>query len=278
MYTKMSERIRQDLDKNGKIRQLQSAVEGGCGVKLSARTPSHDPLGGLDGSVLPWGLILSCLKVLKIEFEPICIPIFKVWESEQYRLAEILITMLIGGMVHDGGCSAKQPGTNPGRPAEYQYTAEKREVFIENNWLARNLEILQEDQKNELEEMVWTLVTFSKTDKDSIERLGTFEAIAEASKQAPKERLAELIKRADKIGSLLDSDRQKMEDEIQKIQKTNRWHETVQKSGTETVTHNRLPARFHANVDTWLSANQTPGADRGGGVEDNLEDEVEWVE
>lgn len=94
---------------------------------------------GLGQTAMAWGLALGCLGVMNIKVDLVSVPVIKTWNSTQFKKAEALITFIAGSMLFDGGCNGEQPGTNNGHQAGYDYEREMAEVFVERDWLARNL-------------------------------------------------------------------------------------------------------------------------------------------
>jgi hypothetical protein len=140
MIEKSEERIRLDLDPTGNVRQFQSPLEVGQSTNILSRMSSHDPRSGLGTATKTWSLLLSCLKTMKVTFNVVTTPIMLIWKSEQLNQAEILITLLGGSLVEDGGYNVKQAGTAPLPTNRRGYMVEMREVFEKHDWLKDNLE------------------------------------------------------------------------------------------------------------------------------------------
>jgi len=137
---RLEQRISATLDPSGTTRQRQSVVQVGCSTNLDRRMNDHDPLAGLGNSSKAWALLCSCLKKLKIRFEPVIVPIVKVWKPDQLRLAEIMVTMLASSMMWDGGLNEVQAGGRAARADPDKFGEALKQIFIIKPWATANLQ------------------------------------------------------------------------------------------------------------------------------------------
>ncbi|KAF4637801.1 hypothetical protein G7Y89_g279 [Cudoniella acicularis] len=242
---KMLDRCNKDLHTSGKIPQIQTPIEAGCAVKLSARMPAHHEWGGLEGTALPWGLLLSCLKVAEIEVITYSTPIFKIWNHDQFGLAEILITMLTGSMVRDGGCNPKQPGTNPGRDISYTYEAEKKEVFNDHDWIRDNMKEDGAEVKRGIRLLTLLEDKLQHATPEDIKELGPVEAAEKALQEQIKARKAKQMAQALDIIQKQEELKQKIEERIEEIKEDIEAAKKYNEEATELVLTARLPLDFH---------------------------------
>ena len=136
---KLEQRMSATLDPDGTTRQKQSVIQVGCSGNLDRRMNDHEPLADLSRSSHSWALLCSCLKKLKIRFESVCLPIVKVWKPDQLKLAEIMVTMLSGSMIWDGGLNEVQPGGRAARADPGKFGEALKQIFIHKSWTTDNL-------------------------------------------------------------------------------------------------------------------------------------------
>ena len=130
LYDKLRERDRKDLDPTGLTRQTQSPTEVGCAQELQARMSAHLTTSDLKSTNKPWGFVLSCLEVLGVKITIVSLPILKVWSEDTLMKAEVLVTILAGSYIHDGGFNPVQAGISGGsRTRESEFDAALEEVF-----------------------------------------------------------------------------------------------------------------------------------------------------
>ncbi|KAH8782478.1 hypothetical protein BGZ57DRAFT_819757 [Hyaloscypha finlandica] len=116
-------------DPSGKTVANQSPIEVGCSDVISTHIGAHSLKSDLTGSTKLWGFMLSCLKELKIKIHIVTLAILKVWTPEQINLGEILITVLTGSLVEDGGYNISQAGSKPQLMKPVNYDQEFEEIF-----------------------------------------------------------------------------------------------------------------------------------------------------
>jgi len=148
---KLEQRMSATLDPAGTTRQKQSVIQVGCSGNLDRRMNDHEPLADLSRSSHSWALLCSCLKKLKIRFEPVCLPIVKVWKPDQLKLAEIMITMLSGSMIWDGGLNEVQPGGKAARADPDKFGEALKQIFIHKPWMTANLRESEEKLQGRIE-------------------------------------------------------------------------------------------------------------------------------
>lgn len=112
---------------------------------LAIRIRYHQPESGLRNTVKPWGLVLSCSKVLEIDFKVVSIPVLKVWDQLLIGKAEVLITFLAGSSFDEGGFNAAPPGMNKSLAVPRPLPNEQNEIFDENDAFLTNLRECEED-------------------------------------------------------------------------------------------------------------------------------------
>jgi len=230
---KMNDRIRPELDPSLSINQLQSPVEVGLAhYDLAGRMADHHPNSGLHRTVKPWGLFLSILKYFEEPAEVISLPILKVWDVELLMKGEILITLLGGALVEDGGFNPTQAGCSGNRAPAGSYKEELKEVFQENNWLDENLRVADAEAKSR---------------KAAMEACSDFDTgilrhnIADLSKSITELRLAR-----NELDKLLLEETKKEEDEIARL----REHLEMLKEQRHRANRN---IAFQGSVDSWLA-------------------------
>ncbi|KAI1086797.1 hypothetical protein F5B19DRAFT_111529 [Rostrohypoxylon terebratum] len=94
-----------------KVFPPQSVCMVGNAGDIERRLHDHKLKNSLRGSANAWGLMVHCLSFMGLEPREVLIPVLKAWEPEHINLAEVLLTVLAGSMVTDGGLNVKQPGT-----------------------------------------------------------------------------------------------------------------------------------------------------------------------
>jgi hypothetical protein len=134
----LSNRINPELDAQGDIQQHQSAIEVGISCNMAKRMKDHSLESDLSSSTKPWGLMLSCLTVMGIDFEIIALPVLHIWHKDQREIAEIMVTTLASSLVEDGGYNPIQAGTSSGTQ-KLSYRLEELQVFVEKPWLSDGL-------------------------------------------------------------------------------------------------------------------------------------------
>jgi hypothetical protein len=182
-WESLQARVRPDLDPTNAIPQKQSPCEVGLSSDLKKRMANHSTSSKLTMSPGPWGLVLSCLKVKGIDAEVISLPIIKAWESNMATMGEILITLLSGSMVEDGGYNPSQPGVNKCKEPE-DWTKTGYEVFADNDWLDENLKAAESElteRKNALHASIqFDKKNFDREVSDLRENLDDFKRAREA--------------------------------------------------------------------------------------------------
>ncbi|KAK5629200.1 hypothetical protein RRF57_004915 [Xylaria bambusicola] len=126
------------------IYQCQSPLMVGNAGDMARRTSNHMSGNSFHQSPKLWGLMLSCLAVMKINVETQAVPLFRAWtDGNQVNVAEVLATVLAGSMVSVAGLNVKQPGTRfeEGRTSQNAYENGKFHVFAAKPWLNENLEL-----------------------------------------------------------------------------------------------------------------------------------------
>ncbi|KAI4865166.1 hypothetical protein F4820DRAFT_458345 [Hypoxylon rubiginosum] len=124
------------------VYQMQSPMMVGNAGNIAKRVQDHMPGTSLNNTAKLWGLLLSCLSMMDLEYEVRSATLFSAWEdAEQVNHAEILGTVLAGSMLSMDGCNAKQPGTRgaEGRTEPYGYENSKDHVFAGRPWFIENL-------------------------------------------------------------------------------------------------------------------------------------------
>jgi hypothetical protein len=111
---------------------------------MAKRIKDHSLESDLSSSTNPWCLMLSCLTILHINFEIVALPVLQIWQQDQRAIAEVLITMLAGSLVEDGGYNPIQAGTSIGT-SKLSYWKEQMKVFVQKPWLTNGLRRLSED-------------------------------------------------------------------------------------------------------------------------------------
>jgi hypothetical protein len=84
----------------------------------------------LSSSTKPWGLMLSCLTVMGIDFEIIVLPVLHICHKDQREIAKILVTTLGSSLVEDEGYNPVQAVTSS-RTQKPSYKFEELQVFVE---------------------------------------------------------------------------------------------------------------------------------------------------
>jgi hypothetical protein len=132
------------LDPTGNARTTQSPLEVGFSIQLATRVRDHSLESNLSTTTKPWGLVLSCLKAMGLAPEIVCVPILQIWNEKQRALGEILVTMLAGSMICDGGFNPEQPGVSTwGRKEGFEL--ERQSVFCNKTWLFDNQQAVDEE-------------------------------------------------------------------------------------------------------------------------------------
>jgi len=151
--------LRITLDQEDTIRQLQAPIYVGCGHHMQTRLGAHDPLTNMSQSAKSWFLFLSILTAMGILFETVRLPIIKIWEQGQLKMAEILVTMLSGSLLVDGGLNQSQPGNTTmkgNNDAVYQEAI--KQLFIRTKWTAFNIQ----ESRDQLRLRTQALQTFKQ--------------------------------------------------------------------------------------------------------------------
>ncbi|RYC57338.1 hypothetical protein CHU98_g8875 [Xylaria longipes] len=123
--------------------QMQSPLMVGSAGNMKGRTIDHFPDNPLSNTPKTWGLLLSCMRVMEVEYEVQAVPLFRAWtDATQVNAAEVLGTVLAGSMVSVAGMNVKQPGAQyeDANPDPYRYLNSREHVFAAKTWLRENLE------------------------------------------------------------------------------------------------------------------------------------------
>lgn len=173
-------------DPSGKTAANQSPIEVGCSDVISTHIGAHSLKSDLTGSTKLWGFMLSCLKVLKIKIHIVTLAILKVWTPEQINLGEILITVLTGSLVEDGGYNISQAGTKPQLMKTVSYDQEFEEIFGSSSHVKVNLDESEKNMGN-YPEVVSSLVKLSSGKAQS--ELEKYEKEVDKHQEAADEKL-----------------------------------------------------------------------------------------
>jgi hypothetical protein len=230
---KMKDRVRPDLDPSLSTHQLQSPVEVGLAhYDLANRMADHHPQSGLYRTVKPWGLFLSVLKGIGHQSpEVISLPILMIWDAELLMKGEILITLLGGALVEDGGFNPTQAGCSGRRQPAESYQNELNEVFQDNDWLAENLTTAEAEAQKR---------------KSALQACSDFDTgilgqnVADLTKD-----IGELILSRTELDKTLLEETKKEEDEIARLRE---HHESLMQRSIR-VNHT---IAFQNLVDSWL--------------------------
>lgn len=135
---KLENRMSESLDQAGTTKQLQTLCQVGCGEHLCNRTGDHDPATTMTNSSEPHALLHSALLELNIHVKFIRVVVLKTWLVEQYKVAEILITLLTSSMFIDGGLNGTGPGGADVEADEDKFKMALVDIFIRNQWTSKN--------------------------------------------------------------------------------------------------------------------------------------------
>lgn len=123
------------------VAQLSSPLYVGCAGNLAARTPHHDQRAS--GGVKLLHLTQSCMAYCGFSPRTVAAPALWVWEEEHVPLAEMLVTVLAGSLVAQGGFNAVAPGSNrpdlTGAGAEEMLQTTQDYVYGERPFFQENL-------------------------------------------------------------------------------------------------------------------------------------------
>lgn len=137
----LKRRCRYTTDANTHHRQSPLLV--GNSDNVARRVQNHMIEGGFSNSPKVWGLLLSCMKVLKFECRTGYATLFRTWKDEaQVNQAEVLGTLLAGSMISQDGLNVKEPGTrfDRGSWTPNAFGDSRDKVFIDTPWFEENLQ------------------------------------------------------------------------------------------------------------------------------------------
>lgn len=190
-----------ELDPNGTIIHKQSPCGVGFSKELSGRMECHLSDNDLSSTNKPWQLIRSCLEVMGIEVKPVVIPVLKLWSEDQRALGEIMITLLCGSLIEDGGFNPTQAGSLR-KESTRSHNKEEAEVFSDNTFFVDN----SKNEEAELQRRMETLSTvkaWSGGGTDAILAVG-------------RSTLAELSQSIEKRSDLLNGEVEKLREHIER--------------------------------------------------------------
>ncbi|KAI1136310.1 hypothetical protein F5Y05DRAFT_420360 [Hypoxylon sp. FL0543] len=157
--------------------QMQSPLMVGNAGDINREASDHLP--SLRQTPKIWGLLLSCLSVMKLEYEVQFATLFRAWEDdEQINHAEILGTILAGSLLFVDGCNAKQPGTRAVQGP------------VENRGFDKSKELVFAEQETQLNR--------------AMERLKKADAELQKTKEEYRQVAADVLATIQKAEALLD--------------------------------------------------------------------------
>jgi phage terminase Nu1 subunit (DNA packaging protein) len=133
-------RRRRDLDQTGTIRQIQTPIQVGCSRNMGRRVWDHSTKDKLSRSSKAWALLVGCLTSIGLSPEWVSVPVVKVWKREQLEIAEILVTMLAGSLICDGGLNGIQPGTQSMEDEPAKFELALRQIFKQKTWTEEQIQ------------------------------------------------------------------------------------------------------------------------------------------
>jgi len=131
---------------DAKVRLSQLPMQVGCSNDLQSCMVAHEYRGTKfkTSEAKPLRLLCGVLRRLEIEPEVVSIPIFKVWLPEQLHISEILLTLLTGSLIYEGGLNSKAPGGQKGKLTEGKFENTLAQIF-DRPWTDNNIEKTEQD-------------------------------------------------------------------------------------------------------------------------------------
>ncbi len=107
----LQERAVDGSDEKEQINLHQFPLQIRSSSSMTEGMATNCPIDGLKKSAKVYMLLLSCMKELKIPFVTTQQSVLKVWMEGMLQLGEIMVTMLSGSLIIDGGLNAAAVGT-----------------------------------------------------------------------------------------------------------------------------------------------------------------------
>ncbi|KAJ3576732.1 hypothetical protein NPX13_g3601 [Xylaria arbuscula] len=126
------------------VYQCQSPIMVGSSGNMSRRTAAHLPNTLMSHTPKAWALMLSCMRVMGINYEVQSAPLFRAWQNEkQVKAAEVLGAVLAGSMVSVAGLNVEQPGLQHSdlKLSQEVFKEGERQVCAMKPWYRENLKL-----------------------------------------------------------------------------------------------------------------------------------------
>ncbi|KAL2072909.1 hypothetical protein VTL71DRAFT_12252 [Oculimacula yallundae] len=232
-------RIPSDWVPNEDVPQLQSPLYIGCSKDLAARVHYYDPLGTMSAASKSWRLLMSILKHCGIEVDTIMIPLIKIWETSHLNKAEILLTMLAGSHISEGGLNQHPPGGHRSmNHSEDKFLEAQTQAFCRYRWTTENLRRSEEELDRRLR---------------AFDTLRSLESLAK-ERDEMNEGIELLDRKLDSIAENVKVMERSMEDRTNLLLDEAKRLDEATKLLEPTIEALKMQLQFHKNVEKWVES------------------------